>query len=178
MAQKDQLMHMKSKEDEAEKTAFERFEQELKQTVFGVLFLILKDEETTFWKVISLMVVCELQILVLIFSQVINFPWKGSGFAVYFKGFFHLFLVSYWCSLLNWVAYLIIFYAGVFLLMIVVVNVAYSAYLFSHKQFTVMWPFHILRTACGLCITVLFYPFIGNFSHKKFRYVFIDVQVR
>ena len=156
-------MQMKNKDDEAEKTAFERFEQELKQTVFGILFLILKDEETTFWKVAILMIVCELQILVVIFNRVISYPWKSSDFSVYFKGFFHLFLFSYWCSLLNWVAYLIIFYVGVFVLIVMVVNITYSAYLFSHRQFTVMWPFHILRTVCSLCITVLFYPFIGIF---------------
>jgi len=166
MAQKDQLIQMKNKEDEAEKTAFERFEQELKQTIFGILFLILKDEETTFWKVTILMIIGELQILVVIFNQTINYPWKSDDFAVFFKGFFHLFLISYWSSLLNWTAYLIIFYVGVFILVVMVVDITYAAYLFSHKQFTVMWPFHILRTACSLCVTVLFYPLIGIFDNK------------
>ena len=154
---------MKNKDDEAEKTAFERFEQELKQTIFGVLFLILKDEETTFWKVTILMLVCEIQNLVLIFNKTINYPWKNGDFAVYFKGFFQIFTITYWCSLLNWVAYLIIFYIGVFFLAVIVVIIAYAAYLFSHKQLTVMWSYNILRTACNLFITILFYPFIGTF---------------
>ncbi len=162
MAQKDQLLHMKNKEDEAEKSAFERFEQELKQTISGVLFLMLKDEETTFWKVTIIMVVCEIEILVLPFNDDINYPWKNGDFAIYFKGFFKLFLISYWCSLLTWAAYLIIFYVGVFLLAMTVAIMGYAAYLFSHKQFTVMWPFHILRAVCSLSITVLFYPFIGT----------------
>lgn len=163
MAQKDQLLHMKNKDDEAEKTAFERFEQELKQTISGVLFLMLKDEETTFWKVTIIMVVCEIEMLVLPFNDDINYPWKNGDFAIYFKGFFKLFLISYWCSLLTWVAYLIIFYVGVFLLAVVVAVAGYSAYVFSQKQFTVMWPYHILRASCSLCITVLFYPFLGTF---------------
>ena len=68
MAQKDQLLHMKNKEEEAEKSAFERFEEELKETIFGVLFLMLKDEELGFWKQIIFMLVSELQVIGLIFN--------------------------------------------------------------------------------------------------------------
>ena len=35
---------------ETPKTAFEKFEEEIKTSIFDVLFVLLKDEETTFWK--------------------------------------------------------------------------------------------------------------------------------
>eukprot|EP00826_Nyctotherus_ovalis_P044688 TRINITY_DN4843_c0_g7_i2.p1 TRINITY_DN4843_c0_g7~~TRINITY_DN4843_c0_g7_i2.p1 ORF type:complete len:362 (+),score=87.29 TRINITY_DN4843_c0_g7_i2:53-1087(+) len=162
MAQKNHLLNIKNKDEDAEKSAFERFEQELKQNIFGIMSLALKEEESTFWKAIVFMVVSEIQVLSLVFSRDINFPWKNDDFATYFKVVFHVFLITYWCSLLDWTSYLIIFYVGVGFLFISALNLIYASYLFSSKQFTIMWPFHALQINFNLAITVLFYPFIGT----------------
>ena len=39
-----------SNNEEKEKTAFERFEEEVKGTIFNVLYVLLKDDETSHWK--------------------------------------------------------------------------------------------------------------------------------
>ena len=163
MAQKNHMVNIKNKDEDSEKTSFERFEEELKQNIFGILSLVLKDEESTFLKIIILMVVSEIQLLSTIFNRTTNFPWKNDDFADYFKAFFHVFLITYWCSLLNWTAYLAIFYIAIGILFLIIFNILYASYLFSSKQFTVMWPYHILQVEFSLGTTVLFYPFIGIF---------------
>ena len=167
MAQRNQIMNMKNKDEDSEKTAFERFEQELKQTIFGILFLVLKDEESGFLKTIIFIIIGEIQILTVIFSRDINYPWKNDDFADYFKGFFHIFTFSYWCSLLNLSLYIMIFYFGIAILVFMVANIIYASYLFSSKQITVLWPYAILRGMIGLCFTIFFYPLIGDFIDRK-----------
>lgn len=162
MAQKDQLLHMKSKDEEAEKSAFERFEEELKDTIFGVLFLMLKEEDMGYWKQIAFMLISELQVIGLIFSPYINFPWKAESFAFYFRGFLQLFHFLYWCTVLNWLAYLIIFFVAIFLLFVLILNIIYVAYTFSRKQATMRWALHLLSISCGLSISILFFPLLGN----------------
>ena len=39
---------------EREKTSFEKFEEEIKGTIFNVLYVLLKDDETSHWKHIVL----------------------------------------------------------------------------------------------------------------------------
>ena len=163
MAQRDQLLHMKNKEEEAEKSAFERFEEELKDTIFGVLFLMLKDEEMGYWKQIAFMIVSELQVIGLIFNPIINFPWKASDFGYYFEGFLQLFHFLHWCTLLSWSAYLIIFYIAIFLLLVLILNIIYVSYSFSHKQTTMRWALHFLSASCGFSISILYFPFLGMF---------------
>ncbi len=162
MAQKDQLMLMKSKDDEAEKTAFERIEYELKQMVFGVLYLMLQDDEVSFLRLLIFSVISELQFLSLIFSPVINYPWRSGIFTSYFKGFLQLFQLLYWATLLNWTAYLAFFYIAAGLVIIVVGYIVYAVYTFHQTKSTVMWPLHILRNVCSLFITVLFLPMTGT----------------
>lgn len=41
-------------ENEREKTSYERFEEEIRSTIFNVLYVLLKDDETSHWKHIVL----------------------------------------------------------------------------------------------------------------------------
>ena len=40
--------------NELEKTSFEKFEDEIKTTIFNVLYVLLKDDETANWKHIAI----------------------------------------------------------------------------------------------------------------------------
>ena len=43
-----------SVETEREKSSYEKFEEEVKSTIFNVLYVLLKDDETSHWKHIVL----------------------------------------------------------------------------------------------------------------------------
>src|SRR5690348_2163619 len=66
---------------DSEKGAFERFESELKTTIFGVLFMLLKDEEMSIYTSIIIAVIQFLQILYFPFHPEINKLWSSDTIA-------------------------------------------------------------------------------------------------
>jgi hypothetical protein len=56
-------------ENEENKTAFEKFEDELKGTIFNVLYVLLKDDETSHWKHIILILFDYIQIYYFSFAD-------------------------------------------------------------------------------------------------------------
>lgn len=57
---------------EKEKTAFEKFEDEIKGTIFSVLYVLLKEDETSHWKHIVIILVDFLQIYHFSFAHAVN----------------------------------------------------------------------------------------------------------
>jgi len=163
MAHKDQLLLLKSKEADVEKSAFEHFEQELKNTIFGVTFLMLKSEQESTWQVYVILIIEACQLFALVFNPNINFPWKGYDVDTYFQGFLQVFQIVYWAKYVDWVPYLIIFYSAVFVIFLIVIDILYAIYSFSSKKIAIMWPLRILRIVLGFLVTFLFMPFICIF---------------
>ena len=57
-------------DSEQEKTSFEKFEEEIKGTIFNVLYVLLKDDETSHWKHIVL--------ILFDFFQIYYFPFDDQ----------------------------------------------------------------------------------------------------
>ncbi|MDR3582384.1 MAG: hypothetical protein P4L67_03890 [Candidatus Pacebacteria bacterium] len=150
----------KFKEQDSDLTSFEKFERELKSIVFGVLFVMLKDEEDSMVTQIVLTVADGIQTLGLTFNNNITFPWKNDTFVFYFELVLQFLQIAYWCMMLTWISYLVIFYIFIFIVCLVVIDIIYIGYSFSIKRFTIMWPLYILRSTCSLFVTVLFMPLI------------------
>ena len=55
-----------------EKTAFEKFEEDVKQTIFNVLYVLLKDDEHSHWKHIILLMSDFIQIYNFSFSKEVS----------------------------------------------------------------------------------------------------------
>jgi len=53
----------KENSSEEEKTKFEQIEAEVKTSIFSVFYLLLKNQETTFWKFVLLLMIEYLQLL-------------------------------------------------------------------------------------------------------------------
>ena len=164
MAHKDQLLLLKSKETENEKSTFERFEQELKNTIFGVTFIMLKTEQESTWQLYLILFIQACQLFSLVFNPNINFPWKGYAVDTYFQGFLQVFQIAYWATFVDWGSYLLIFYSAVFVVVLIVIDIIYAVYSFSNKKITIMWPLRLLRFSLGFLVTVLYMPFICKSS--------------
>lgn len=152
---------LKIRKEEEVKTAFEEFEAELKKIIFQILYVMLKDDDDgSIVNEIILSVGDGLQTLGLTFNISIPFPWKNDDFIFYFQSALYMIQISYWCSYLNWVSYVIIFYIFNVLIILVMCDIIYIAYSFHTGRFSVFWPLSILRSTCGLFVTVLFMPLI------------------
>lgn len=62
----------KESSSEEEKTRFEQIEEEVKNSIFSVFYLLLKNQETTFWKFIFLLIIEYLQLLSFSFDQSVS----------------------------------------------------------------------------------------------------------
>lgn len=163
----------KESNSEEEKTKFEQIEEEVKTSIFSVFYLLLKNQETTFWKFIILLIIEYLQLLSFSFdTSVTNFnvelpiqlisEWKSDDVVSYFAQFLGTFRIVYWLQKLSWDVYIIIFYICIFLVFIVIIDFLYVAISFKHKKFSFMQPIQILRIASILISTILYIPISGN----------------
>ena len=58
--------------EEREKSSYEKFEDEVKSTIFNVLYVLLKDDETSHWKHIVLILFDLMQIYYFSFSGAVS----------------------------------------------------------------------------------------------------------
>jgi hypothetical protein len=79
---------------EQEKRGFDKFITELKDSVFQVLYLILKDEDSTFFSLIINVGVDYLQLIAFSFDDKINAVWKSEEFLEFVFDFFGFFQLS------------------------------------------------------------------------------------
>ncbi len=159
MAHKDQIMMLKAKDTESERSAFERFEHELKNTIFGVTFIMLKTELESTWQLLAILFIQACQLFSLVFNPSVDFPWRGYIVSTYFQDFLQAFQIAYWCTFIKWVPYLIIFYTAIGIVVLIVIDIFYAVYTFTNKKIAAMWPLRLLRYALFLLVTIFFMPF-------------------
>eukprot|EP00347_Sterkiella_histriomuscorum_P000937 403373955 len=148
----------KENSSEEEKTRIEQIEEEVKNSIYSVFYLLLKNQETTFWKFILLLIIEYLQLLSFSFDDSLVEEWKADSVVSYFAQFLGTFRIVYWLQKLSWDVYIIIFYIAIFLVFIIIMDFLYVAISFKHKKFSFMQPVQILRIASILIQTILFIP--------------------
>ena len=163
MAHNSQLLRLKGNEPEVEISTFERFETELKNTMFGMTFLMLKNEDDSFVKLYIIIFIQACQLFSLVFNPNISFPWKGHSVETGFEKVLQTFQIIYWIQYTNWSVYLIIFYCVFALVLLSIAIVGYSIYSISNKHMTIIWFLRILHYAESYFISVLFMPFLCIF---------------
>lgn len=169
----------KDSKSEEEKTKVELFEEEVKSSIFSVYYLLLKNQETTFWKFIVLLVVEYIQLLSFSFDEsvtIINLPymfcnnfscqmidrWQSEGVVQYLSEFLQTFRIVYWLEKLTWDVYVIILYICIFLIFLVIIDFLYVSISFKHKRYSFMQPIQLLRVALILITTILYVPINGK----------------
>jgi len=162
------LGNSKMKEDDSDKTAFEKLEDEVKTIIFGVLFVMLRDQETSFWLLIICLTISEIQMLQSLFPTGISFPWKAGFIETVFDQIAHFFEIERWMISIGLTLYLVIYYVCIFLVFLIIIDIVYVSYSFSKKRFLFMWPLTILRYVCSLIITFLFMPLLGFINRNVF----------
>lgn len=55
------------------------------------------------------------------------------------------------------------FYVGLSIVVLVILDIFYVSYSFSKKKFAFVWPLHALRSLCSLFVTILFLPLLDYF---------------
>jgi len=133
-------------------------------TIFNVLYVVLKDDETTFWKFIIMSVIDFFQITNFPFYTASKFPWKADSLLSYIQTFLNVFQLVAWLAKLDLTTYIVVFYLCIVLVCLVILDIFYVSYSFQKKKFKFLWPLQALRYICGLFVTVLFLPLLETFT--------------
>ena len=67
------LFARESYANDEDRSLLEQLEENVKNAIFSVYYLLLKNQETTFWKFILLLIVEYIQLLSFSFDQSVNF---------------------------------------------------------------------------------------------------------
>ena len=155
----------------------------LKDSIFGVLYVLLKENEGPIIIDIILTVIEFLEFMIFPFSETVIYnikkvspSWNAKEATTYLRNFFVSFSLVHYLHHRSATLYLVIFYLSVVAVTLVIVNIAYVSYSFSRKYFTITWPLYVLRNVAKIFVTILFMPFVGIYSLVKLD-LFLSVLI-
>jgi len=167
---------------EEKKKGFSKLAQEIKTSIFGVLFLLLKDENDDEYDFFIsagfdyfqlhyypfLMFVMPVWRAPHFFSVLVsicnnNLDMNKFDYLYFFMKFTQVFSknylnISFLQLNITWEELLIVFYLFVFLIILITMDIAFVAYCFAQKKFPFVWPLVLLRDVTHYFITVFFLP--------------------
>ena len=141
------------------RSIFDKFLDEVKISVFSVLFVLLKEDSggILYFALENLM--DYIQMHEFIFNDKINSVWKADEVLTKIFDIISFFEISqYFGSAFNWGVYIATFYACIIGILLVVIDIFYVAYSFKRKRFSMLWPLHLLRNVVDLIVSVFFLP--------------------
>ena len=144
---------------------FERFEQKLKEIVFGVLYILIKDEDSSFFQPVVLSIIEVLQLLAYSFHPLLYSSWGNTNESVISM----IYTILIKTQVVNYlqgqsqILYLIIFYVGLLIIILLIANIVYVSASFSKSFFSSTWPLYVLRKGLKILLSVLFFPLLNLF---------------
>lgn len=83
----------------------------------------------------------------------------------YFEWLFNIVQVDTLFNYIDYATFLVIFYVSMLIVILVILDIFYVSYSFQQKKFKYVWPLKVLRSACGLLVTVFFLNFLELFCN-------------
>jgi len=148
---------------DSELGAFEKFEQELKNTIFGVLFVLLKEQEISIYTTLILALIQWIQLLIFPFHDTIKDTWNSPKVVKVLHSIVNYFNIVTYLDSTSYDLYVTFFYIGIAILGFSIINIVYVNYAFSRKKFSFNWPIMILKYIATLFVTILYLPFLDYF---------------
>ena len=142
-----------------EKTGFEKFSADLKDSVFQVLYLILKEEDSSLIVFLISTGADYMQMAAFAFDNNISSVWKAADFLTIIFNVFNFFQIgTYFQSAFTYPSFLVSFYLCIAAIVLMFINIAYVSIAFSKKRVSSIWPIMVLRSVTSLFFTVFFIP--------------------
>ena len=138
------------------------FDQKVKESMFGVLYVLLKDDHSGALLHFVLFILEFLEFMIFPFHNEVLTAWQQPALAYQLYKLVHYVNIVYYLKGQSQLVYLSIYYLSVVAVTLVILNIAYVSYSFSRKYFTVTWPLHVLRNIAKIFVTFLFMPLLGK----------------
>ena len=155
------IMENRVSKSEDDLSFFEKIEKDFKEIVFGVLFVMLKEEQTTYLQILIFLGIDSFQMYANFFDSAtaLNFNWPNTQSIIFLILSFPS--IATWANYFSLIPFLVLYYLCILGVILVLLDFAFVSYSFSKKRFLCMWPLTVLRNVCSLFVTVLFMPLLG-----------------
>lgn len=146
-----------------EQGTLEKLEIEVKNTIFGVLFVLLKEREVSIYIWFLISIIQFVQIIVFPFHPTIASVWLADDISdVLYQIFGYLDIVTY-IKDTNYNLYITFFYIGLVVVALVFMMSLYVSYIYNRKKAVFSWPVVVLKNILLLFTTIFFLPFFEYF---------------
>lgn len=139
----------------------ERIDKVIQESIFGILYVLLKDDEPNIYLFIFLSITEYLEFLQFPFNSSLLHYWDNNPIAQKIVNVVSYLDIVYYLENKEPTVYLLVYYFFVVLVSLVIVNIAYVSYSFSRRYFTHTWPLYVLSKTAKIFITILFIPIIS-----------------
>lgn len=134
-----------------EKNLIEEIQYKIKYGIFGLFYLLLKNQDINLWVEVICIIIQLLQFLGFTFElQFINIWKKDHSFTQISNIIQYFQIFPFFQS--NKEMYLIAFYICVIIVLITVIDIIYIAVSFSNNKLSLTWPIQLLRIILGFQI--------------------------
>lgn len=133
-----------------------------RKTLYEALFILLKDEDSGLVKLALLRIVDFLQLMVFPLNSDVEFPWRAGSLYDSFETVVDTFQVINYLSNFTWTTYIVIFYLGILLVVLIILDIVYVLYSLSKRRFALLWPLKLLASFCSVFVTALFLPLLST----------------
>lgn len=140
----------------------ENFDFRIQESIFGVLYVLLKDDESSIYFFLFNSFTEFLEFLQFPFNETFKIYWNSTIANSIMQYLNYLNIVTYFPTTAIEL-YLIVFYFFVLAVSLVILNIVYVSYSFSRKFFTYTWPLYVLAKVVKIFVTNLFMPIFELF---------------
>jgi len=153
-----------SRLDKTKLTYFERIEESVTESIYGVVYILLKDDEGIPHFLEYILLILEFfQFWAFSFNSSVAMAWNDTGTSVRIFNVLNAPNFTDYLHNSSTIAYIVTFYFCVLLVLLVALNIIYISISFNRKYFTVTWPLYILRYIAKFILTIFFMPLFGKY---------------
>jgi hypothetical protein len=139
----------------------EKFDKVIQESIFGILYVLLKDDQPNFYLFLFLTITEYMEFLQFPFSSELLKYWDNNPIASTIIDYINYIDILFYLKKKEPFVYLLVYYIFVFLVTLVILNIAYVFYSFSRQYFTYTWPLYVLSKTAKIFITILFLPVLN-----------------
>jgi hypothetical protein len=142
-----------------QRSALEKFGDEVKNLTFSVLYILLKEEseENNLLIFVGQTLADYMQIIQFMFNGTLLPLWKSKDvFGIMISVISYFDIRQYFGNVITVEVYLTIFYLFILLIFFILIDIIYVSISFKRKKFTMIWPLNLLRNFVNIAVTVLF----------------------
>lgn len=138
----------------------DKLQQNIKESFFGVFYILLKDDTPSYGLHMLLITFNLIQLVIFTFEKGVADSWNNKAITDQIFNVVTKLDIVYYIDPTSINTYLIVFYLCLFLLILMLINFIYVYLLFSRSIFTLSWPVYTLKYTIRVFSSMFFIPYL------------------